>query len=282
MPAKRQVRSELRAPRERTERFLTSHPVFHLADLTRHLTTAKNGTAASERAKYHLATGRLKRIERGLYAAVPPGSDPARFQPDRYLVAAAARPEGILSHHAALELHGVAHSDWSVCTVLCAQRREPLRVGHTEIRFLAHPKTLARAHRETLGTQIIERMHHKLCTTGPERTLVEGFRQPDLVGGLEEHVESCAGFGVLDLDLLTRILSAFDQKMLWAAVGWFLEVHQKRFFVPDGFLAKLERRRPRSPHYLPRKQRGGRLVSRWNLVLPAGLLQGWEGHGARA
>lgn len=51
----------------------------------------------------------------------------------------------------------------------------------------------------------------KLRVTGPERTLIDGFRRPDLVGGLPELVESAAGFPVMDLPLLFDLLEAHAQ-----------------------------------------------------------------------
>ncbi len=45
--------------------------------------------------------------------------------------------------------------------------------------------------------------------TGPERTLVEGFRRPGLVGGLEELVVPAAGFATLDLEQLEEVLRRY-------------------------------------------------------------------------
>ena len=115
-----------------------------------------------------------------------------------------------------------------------------------------------------------------LTVTGPERTLLDGLRRPDLTGGAVELVESAAGFGVLDLDLLHRLLKTYKEKLLWAAAGWFLERHQQRFFVSDEYLSTIERNRPKSPQYLVRNQRGGTMAKRWNLILPPGVVGGRE------
>ena len=76
------------------------------------------------------------------------------------------------------------------------------------------------------------------------------------------------------------MLDTYDVRILFAAVGWFLESYREHFFVPDDFLSRLEARRPASPQYLPRRGRtegeGGRLVPRWNLILPEGVLRGEE------
>jgi len=112
--------------------------------------------------------------------------------------------------------------------------------------------------------------------TGPERTLLDGFRHPDRVGGLQELVESAAGFGVLDLALLRKLLETYGEKRLWAAAGWFLERHQQRFFVPHEYLASMAPHRPAAPRYLERGRRGGKLFSRWNLIVPPALASAAE------
>ena len=254
-----------------TGSFLRTHPVFTLAEFSEALGSRPSSAAAQERLKYHARKGRVKMLERGLYAAVPAGREAASYWPDRYLAAAALRPAGIFSHHAALELLGAAHSEWNVCTVLTRKRRRPLGLRNVEVRFLDQPAALRRTGRQELGTREVERSGRVLRVTGPERTLVDGFRQPKWAGGLEELVESAAGFGVLDLDLLQDVLEAFGQSVLWAATGWFLERYQSRFFVPRGYLARLEKMRPGSPRYVPRGERGGVFVKRWNLVLPPGV-----------
>lgn len=255
-----------------TYEFLRAHPVFRLEEFAAAL--GPNATrAARERLKYHAGQGRVKLLERGLYASVPAGIDTERYRPDRFLAAAALRPEGILSHHAALELLGAAHSVWNVCTVLTDRRRRPLDLDNAEVRFLGHPAPLRRNGQHRLGSRRIDYQGARLTVTGPERTLVDGFHQPRWAGGLAELVESASGFGVLDLKLLMAVLDAYDLKTLCAAVGWFLDRFRETFFVPDQLLRDLRERRPRSPTYLPSSFRGGALVPEWNLVLPQAVLR---------
>jgi predicted transcriptional regulator of viral defense system len=208
-----------------------------------------------------------------VYAVVPPGAKAEEFSPDPFLVAASFRPEGVFSHHSALELQGVAHSVWNECTLYAAGRRKPLLVGGATVRFLDHPAAMRTGSGIHLGTRKIERQGRLLRTTGPERTLVEGFSRPMLSGGLEELVTSACGFAVLDLRLLDEILLKYGIAKLWAAAGWFLERFRDTFYVPDEFLSHLERHRPRVPHYVERNRRGGVLISRWNLILPTELVR---------
>ncbi len=256
----------------KTTDFFSTHPVFSLDRAVDVLAPSGGRPATLARLKYHLKSGRLKLVTRGVYAVVPAGVPAEGFQPDPFLVAWTVRPDGIFSHHSALELLGNAHSAWSRHTLFTARRRRPLRLQGTDIRFLEHPGPMQSGPCRQLGIRRVEHRGNLLRATGPERTLIEGFRQPDRVGGLAELIDSAGGFSVLDLDLLQELLKCYGTANLWAAVGWFLERFQKSFQAPDSVLEKLVRHRPRAPQYLLRSSRGGALCARWNLLLPPSLI----------
>jgi len=254
--------------RKLTNDFFNTHPVFSLEEAVRYLAPSGEKSSAIERLKYHLAAGRLKSLGRELYAVVPPGATVDSVNPDPFLVAAASRPNGVFAYHSALELLGAAHSSWNTHTVFVDSRRRPVVLKGTLIKFLVHPKPLLDNNVQNLGIRKLERRGRWLLTTGPERTLVEGFRNPRYIGGLEELVISASGFPVLDLELLFKILDTYAVHKLFASVGWFLETYQKTFHVSGQYLSDLEKHRPQSSQYMLRNQRSGTLLHRWNLVLP--------------
>jgi len=255
-----------------TATFLQTRSVFSLDEATAALGAAGGRQGTRERLKYAARQGRIKRVAGGVYATVPPGVSPDAFQADPFLVAATLRPDAIFTHHSALELLGTAHSEWRLCMATTARRRARVSLGGMEIRFLSPPSALARHNLSKLGTRGVTRLDRELRVTGPERTLLDGFRQPEFAGGLAELVESAAGFPVLDLELLVEILVAYGQKKLWAAAGWFLERLRTTFFVGETILAEFEKKAPRKPQYLVRAERHGVLARRWNLMLPAHLV----------
>ena len=262
------------------EAFLNANPVFRLEEYAEAQGRPQDLDAIRNQVKYHVRRGRIKRVAAGVYAAVPFDQSPESFWPDPVLVAACLRPDGLFSHHTALELLGAGHSVWNVCTLFCESPPAPRSLGDRRIQFLAFPRALERKVLTKLGVRRAERRGCRVTHTGPERTLVEGFRQPRWIGGLEELIESASGFAVLELDLLERVLEAYGQRNLWSAVGWFLERYQERFFVPGAFLNRLEHNRPSKPRYLVRSERGGTLIHRWNLIVPSYLLE-WEGQRAQ-
>lgn len=262
------------------EAFLADHPVFSLQMLAAARGEASNLRGARNQLKHHLARGSIKAVARGLYAAVPPGLDAKRFHPDAFLVAAAERPDGVFAYHSALELLGAAHSVWGECTMHCDRRRGPIDVGTTSVLFLSTPAPLRRLGLQNLGTRSVPHRVRQLVTTGSERSLVEGLRQPHRVGGLEELLEAMSGVPMLDFNLLQQVLEAYGERKLWAAVGWLTERHREGWSTPDEFLEVCREHITKQSQYLVRGLRGGRLVQGWRLIVPESLLRRPEDHAA--
>ena len=257
-----------------TAELFARHPVLTLDKWANALGGQKALSRAAARARYHLGTGRLRRVARGVYAVVPPGARARGFQPDPYLVAAALRTDAILSHHAALDLLGAAQSVFHRFTYLTSSPRRVVRLDGTEWAALAHPTALVKARKLEFGVTTLDRQGVTLKVTGPERTLVDGFAGLRWVGGLEEHVESAASLRDLDVDQVARYLRLLNEHVLYGAVGWFLERHPEVAHDTAEYLNRFARRVPRQPSYLGRRVRGAKLEKRWNVLVPEHLSTG--------
>ena len=262
-----------------TAELFARHPVLTLEKWAKALGGPKALSRAAARARYHLGTGRLRRVARGVYAVLPPGARARSFQPDPYLVAAALRTDAILSHHAALDLLGAAQSVFSRFTYLTSSPRRVVRLDGTEWVALAHPTALVKARKLEFGVTTLDRQGVTLKVTGPERTLVDGFAGFRWVGGLEEHVESAASLRDLDLDQVARYLRLLNEHVLYGALGWFLESHLEVAHNTTEYLNRFARHVPRQPSYLGRRVRGAKLEKRWNVLVPEHLSTraGFEG-----
>ncbi len=279
-----QTRKSYNRPEQAPEAFFAEHPVFRLEDWAAILKGPGGHRRAHEKAKYYVRTGRLARVARSLYAVVPVGTAPGQFKPDPYLVAAALRSDAILAYHSALDLLGVAHSIFHWFPYVTLGSRRLVRFRGYEWPAVRPHGALLRRRKAGFGTTFLDRRGVRLRVTGPERSLVDGLMALRWVGGLDELVESAGGFRDLDLDLLGAYLRFFDKRVLYAAVGWFLEKHPETAEAPQPFLDTLERRAAGSPIYLGSRSRGGRMQARWRLIVPAHLSldAGFEGTGARS
>jgi len=261
--------SKLKQKPEAKQAFLASHPVFTLDEFYAASRGSKTSRQATmRRLRYAVRRGRLKFLERGFYAVVPPGMEADRFTPDRFLVAATLRPDAVLAYHSALDLLGLAHSVYRDVFYLTARPRKDVRLAGGRVRALRHPKPLRARGAENFGVETHERAGVKLRLTGAERTLVDSFLLPRYAGGIDEVIEAARSVAALDLDRLEHYLTLLDQRRAFAIMGFVLEQAAERLFVPDALLDRLAAQRPIARIYLDKRQRGGRLQPRWNLIVP--------------
>lgn len=270
-------RDERQKQKRRSAEFMAVNRVFTLDEFARHLQSTRN--LAQYRVRYFLRQKRLKRLANGVYATVPVGVAPEEFEPDVYLAAAVIRPDAVFAYHSALDLLGQGHSVWWTCTVCTTRPRSPVILGRNTIKFLKHPPAIRRRAQSTssrrgagrLWTTEVTRGGRALLVTTPERTLVDGFRELSLVGGLDELVDSVDGFSTLNPKSLKEVLSAYDSKRLWAAVGWYLQRRLESLFLNEAILGEFKANRPGTRVYLVPGQRGGVVAREWNLVVPENL-----------
>lgn len=97
--------------------------------------------------------------------------------------------------------------------------------------------------------------------------------RPDLGGGWEDIWRSLEMVEFFELDVVIKYTLLLENAATAAKAGFFLEQHKETLMVKVSHLESLRAYRPLKPHYLMRGQRGGRLVSEWNLVAPLQVLE---------
>lgn len=255
--------------------FLAVNPVFDLLRV-RNAFPDSSSQAALKRVRRAMDSGRVKRLQKDLFAAVPAGTALETYNPDRFLVMLTLRPDAIFCGHSALELLGASHSTTNLCLAYTSGRRANLDLGGVSLTAFANPAPLEKHGNSKLGVESGDRLGKTIHLTGRERTLVDGFWMPGRVGGLEELVQSASGFPVLNFELLQKVLEAYASSKLYACIGWFLDRNREQFYVGEEILDLLRARRPASPKYMARHSGEATFDSQWNLMVPNVLLRGGE------
>lgn len=254
-----------------TDQFFARHPVFTREEFvaSRDGAAGSTGRAPNALLAYHVKRGNLLRVRRGLYAVVPPGSDPDSLPLDGYLLASRMADDAVLGYHTALELHGVAYSSSRRLPYLTQRHARPLLFRSMEFRPVLVPKPLRDERAERFGVALADRAGLEVALTTLERTLVDCLDRTDLAGGWEEAWRSLEAAGFYDLDQVIEYALLLGNRTTIAKVGFFLEEHREQFAVYDEDLARLRQHAPSAPHYIRRhRDESVTLVPGWNLVLP--------------
>ena len=259
--------------------FFRKHPVFTAKDLADHLLSLGEVGARTQEAllTYHRSTGRIILVRRGLYAVIPPGGDPDTYPVSPFLVASKLKPDAVVSYHTALELHGNAYSFHSLITYSATHPLGLLAFRMHVYRGIKFNKALRQLGKEHFGVSTMRLSGQELKVTSRERTMVDMLDRPELSGSWEEIWRSLESVRIYNLDKIVEYVLLLGNATTGAKVGFFLETHREDYMVEDYHLNELHGIRPKQPHYLSRSRREtGRLVSRWNLVVPQYVLeQSW-------
>jgi predicted transcriptional regulator of viral defense system len=196
---------------------------------------------------------------------------------DSFLVAAKSAEDAVLGYHTALEFFGRAYSTFQRLYFLTAAATRPFHFRSIEFRGVPFPRPLVARRKQTFGVKQVPRSGASLRVTTLERTLVDVLDRPELAGGWEEVWRSLDSVEYFDVDLVVEYALLLDNSTTVAKVGYYLEQNQKRLMAETKHLNRLERNRPRKPHYMQPGTRGGELVARWNLIVPSQVTRRtWE------
>lgn len=264
----------------KVESFFHIHSVFRYEEFARF--KAERGTsnprAARKALLYYTKAGRLLNVRRGIYAVVPPDVTPDQVLVDPYLLASQASNDSVLAYHTALELHGVAYSVFEQFTFLTSQKIKPFEYHDQRFQSVAFPIVLKKSGNNHFGIEKLDRQGMTIQVTNLARTFVDVLDRVELSGGWEEVVRSISNMAVLDVDAAINYCLLLDNRILAAKVGFFLEQRQGAFAVNEDVLKPLLEKKPLTPQSLvAHDKKGGRLIKKWNLILPLRVLnKSWE------
>jgi len=227
-----------------------------------------------ERAKRQTKVVKSIKGSRGIYFIVEPGQDYSKALADPNKVAANIAPGAIICYSSALTFFGKSHSLRSMCYVSSDNRFRPLTYQGVRYQYVVLP-------RRELYVEKVSYKGSTIRVTALERTLVDCLRNIKYAGGFEQLYRSFEGVPYVNWKRLEDCLNRFSSPRATARVALFLEFFKVRWGIEEQFFKRLERNIPKTPDYfLGRGRRSGKLVRRWNLIVPEDILSmgGYHAH----
>jgi predicted transcriptional regulator of viral defense system len=257
-------------PRQhKTASFLSAHPVFTRAEFAAAFGHPAGAANVTSLLRHHLRAGNIKRISREVFAAVPAHLAAERLVIDRFAAASKLRSDGVLGFHSALELHGIAYSEFNEVQLISAGRTERVDLPFGACRFIAPPKALVATGKVDHLTMTMDRQGMMVRVTAIERTVVDVLHRPGIAGGAEEILKSLDMVRYLDPAKIVDYVERLDNRSLASVSGWWLEKRRAVLGVSDDVLVRLRARLPRSKHYALGAEPGRAvLVEPWRVLLP--------------
>jgi predicted transcriptional regulator of viral defense system len=262
------------------EVFFSRHPVFTVKEMEQFLKEHYSGNVHTRKAllTYYRNRGRIIPLRRGLYASVPPGSEPETYPVDPFLITAKLTDDAVLAYHTALEYYGKAYSTYRRYTYTSLTKSASFHFKSNRFLRVPVPKPLRERQTPMWGIESYKRAGIEVHVTTFERTFVDCLDRPDLTGSWEEIWRSLESIEFFDLDAVLEYTIMLDNATTASKTGYFLEQHKESLLVEDRYLEELKKMKPKQPHYMVRGNRAEcRMVKGWNLLVPEELInQSWS------
>lgn len=257
------------------------NPVFtHAMFLAAHTAKGRSPRTSNNLLARHLAAGRLIRVRRGLYATIPRGINPERAAVDPYLIASHLSDDAIISFHAALQFFGKSYSIWHRFFYTTGRRAKSFSFRQMEFVPVLRAPARDSGSEEEKGIAEVPHGGGRVRVATLERTLVDVLASPDKGGGWEEIWRSLEMVEYFDIDAVVGYTRTLGSALTASRVGFYLEQHRNTLLLEDKHLKPFEELIPNQPGYLDNRRHPGKLVKRWNLIVPDYVLsRGWEEAG---
>ncbi len=202
--------------------------------------------------------GYFKKIRKGLYAIASPDMiDQAKARPDKFLVASKLRDEYFISHHSALEIHGLSQTIQNRVYITAKTHIQPFT--YSDICY----KVVTTKH--FFGFEKRNHLDSTIVVSDREKTILDCIRKIKYAGGLEEILKSFENLPALNTKNFIDYLNKINEKGLYQKTGFILERLEITGFedIHDKLLSKVGKR----THYLD-EDRDSFYVKKWNLMVP--------------
>ncbi len=179
--------------------------------------------------------------------------------PDPFRLAALITQPYAFVYGSALTLNGAGPAERSEILVSSPHRFAAFEFAGVRYRW-ARPWIDEGLMRVSVGPEFVS-------TTNPERTAVDCVRVPSNAGGIQELARALDMLPTLDAPEVLSWVDRYEDATLAARLGYLLELtglHGARTPLMRGLL----KRRPGHRVYLVGGRRGGKLIARWNLIVP--------------
>lgn len=236
---------------------LQAKKIFTLADVVE---LTHNVNSANSLILDYKKSGLIASVRKNLYVALDlVSSNPL---PSKYEIASHVSETSFVSHHSAMEYHGVANQIFYEVTISAKERIRSF--SYDGLSYYA-------IQTDILDSVVNPPLNPLVRVTSMERTVVDCIHDIYLAGGLEELLECIRLIPNLDGQELLKCLLAYNQKKLWQKTGFLLEQHNQLFRLPNSFFEECKKHIGTRKNYFC----GGKglvYYSDWKLYAPEKIL----------
>lgn len=236
---------------------LLKKPVFCMEDVNEYYSNIESARSAVKRL---MKEKMVAKIRNNMYTCI--SGETGAPVANRFQIASHITPTSYVSHHTAMEYHGITDQVYYEVYVSSETSfREFTFDGYT-YRYVAS-RSLDGVEKPAFSGGI--------AVTNIERTIVDCIKDMDKIAGMEEVVQNIESVGRMQEKRMLKYLELFQNQFLYQKTGYLLSARQEEMGLSDVFFVSCKEQIGKSKRYLTRDQEGGQYDAEWKLVVPKGI-----------
>ncbi len=232
---------------------LLGHPVFTMKDVTPYYDNIDSACSALKRL---IAQDLVVKIRYNLYTCI--SGETASPVANRYQIACAITNTAYISHHTAIEYHGLSDQVCYDVYVSSESRFRDFAFDGYQFKYI--PSRIQQGVEEVKYSDGVR-------VTDLERTLLDSINDMDHISGMEEVVSFVRALRKLDEEKLSQYLIEYGTQFLFQKTGYILEAYGN-MEIDDKFYEFCQQHTGKSKRYLSKDIRQGIYSQKWKLVVP--------------
>ena len=231
--------------------------IFHLSEFADK--TGMSIFSASTVLNRWKKAGVVYKIRRDLYCVKNPvGNIPAVH---KFEVACKISNTSFLSHHSALEFHGLGHQIFNVVMVSSKSAFRSFVFDDYDYKSYI-TKNIG------MNGVITSSVNPNIRVTDLERTFVDCIDRIGRAGGAEELFHCFEGLYVLDIEKIKACLELYNKAHLYQKVGYVLERFKDQINVHDDIIELCRKKGKVAVSNFSKTEKCDVFVKEWNLYIP--------------
>lgn len=240
---------------------LAKKPVFSLKDVEPLYSGNKNSAASG--LQRLIKCGRTINIRRGMYTCV--SAETGAPIANKYQVASFISDTSCVSHHSALEYHGITDQVFNEIYVADVKPFSEFSFDGITFKYV----------KSYFMDGVIKTVFNGgVKVTDIERTVVDIIKDIDRIAGIEEVLDNISCIKRLSDKKILKYLNLYNNQFLYQKTGWIFSELFDKFQFSDAFFEECKAHIGKSKRYFTTDKRTDRCYSKeWGLIVPANALK---------
>ena len=210
----------------------------------------------------YVEKGLVKKVKKNLYYCV--NLEYKNSTVNRFIVGSNINQTTYLSHHSALEYHGLAHQTFYEVYVASDKVFRNFEFEDITYKYVRNPFN---------NGVIVPESNSKIRGTNIERTFIDCIKNIDLAGGAEELFQCLDSAMTFNNDKLLEYLNLYDIQFLYQKAGYIFERYKTDFVIKDELIDACQQKVGEGIRYFNEDAREGNgvLIKKWKLIIPKSI-----------